>query len=261
MGRRSDRGRRTGDPFQLSSLRVRSTSGSDQMDIAHLSERSASRTTRGCSCYLTSNEQTSGPRQRPTPKPCSCRSDSTPMPPQSCITSGQRVCSRSSVISTTAKGSSSSRTRRDEPAVETQDVELADGSPYHHLVGRLAVKWGVKHIGDCGYSSVGAVVGGTFPVKQLRCGPYSRPCLSSSPDMANRAQEQTTLPQLSVTPPVAPSWQPPQHLQPVSGGVGSRSGSVAMMAAGDDRREICRGGWLAALFATCNPQACADPRQ
>jgi orotidine-5'-phosphate decarboxylase len=48
-------------------------------------------------------------------------------------------------------------------AVDTQDVLLADGSPYYHLVGRLAAEWGACHIGDCGYGSVGAVVGGTFP--------------------------------------------------------------------------------------------------
>jgi orotidine-5'-phosphate decarboxylase len=57
-------------------------------------------------------------------------------------------------------------------SVETQDVLLADGSSYYHSVAQLASEWGAGHLGAFGYSSVGAVVGGTFPgqVAELRAG-------------------------------------------------------------------------------------------
>jgi orotidine-5'-phosphate decarboxylase len=64
-------------------------------------------------------------------------------------------------------------------SVETQDVELASGSPYYTAVAQLASTWGAGHIGASGYSSVGAVVGGTFPgqIADLRDGFPSLPFL------------------------------------------------------------------------------------
>ncbi len=52
-------------------------------------------------------------------------------------------------------------------AVITQDVRLERESCYYELVGDLVAEWGSGYMGECGYSSVGAVVGATFP-QQLR---------------------------------------------------------------------------------------------
>jgi len=45
---------------------------------------------------------------------------------------------------------------------EFQD-QLIDGRPLYELVGEKVAKWGAEHIGECGYSYVGAVVGATYP--------------------------------------------------------------------------------------------------
>jgi orotidine-5'-phosphate decarboxylase len=48
-------------------------------------------------------------------------------------------------------------------AAETQDLLTANGAPYYRLVCELAKRWGAGHIGTSGYSSVGVVMGGTYP--------------------------------------------------------------------------------------------------
>ena len=48
-------------------------------------------------------------------------------------------------------------------AASTQDVTLADGSQYFARIAALVAEWGAQSIGDTGYSSVGAIVGATFP--------------------------------------------------------------------------------------------------
>jgi orotidine-5'-phosphate decarboxylase len=48
---------------------------------------------------------------------------------------------------------------------ELQDLTLSDGRPlYEHLAGMVS-EWGEPLIGDEGYSSIGAVVGATYPVQ------------------------------------------------------------------------------------------------
>lgn len=44
-----------------------------------------------------------------------------------------------------------------------QETELADGNRYYELVGEAVVEWGADCVGKCGYSSVGAVIGATYP--------------------------------------------------------------------------------------------------
>jgi orotidine-5'-phosphate decarboxylase len=46
---------------------------------------------------------------------------------------------------------------------DVQDVALSDGRPFWQHVARLVADWGEELIGDCGLSSVGAVVGATHP--------------------------------------------------------------------------------------------------
>ncbi len=46
---------------------------------------------------------------------------------------------------------------------EIQDMKLADGTPIYALMGDMCEKWGADTIGKYGYSSVGAVVGATYP--------------------------------------------------------------------------------------------------
>ena len=46
---------------------------------------------------------------------------------------------------------------------DVQDVMLTDGYPLWHHVARLVAEWGEELVGDCGLSSVGAVVGATHP--------------------------------------------------------------------------------------------------
>jgi len=45
---------------------------------------------------------------------------------------------------------------------EFQD-QLVDGRPVYELVAEKVVEWGKQHMGKCGYSYVGAVVGATYP--------------------------------------------------------------------------------------------------
>lgn len=53
---------------------------------------------------------------------------------------------------------------------ELQDLKLEDGRKIYEKVAELVSSWGSDLIGECGYSSVGAVVGATYPVqiKELR---------------------------------------------------------------------------------------------
>jgi len=46
---------------------------------------------------------------------------------------------------------------------QLQDVDLVDGSKLYEKVGSLVSKWGEKFIGKYDYSSIGAVVGATYP--------------------------------------------------------------------------------------------------
>ncbi|MCM1524397.1 MAG: orotidine-5'-phosphate decarboxylase [Ruminococcus sp.] len=46
---------------------------------------------------------------------------------------------------------------------ELQDKRLCDGTAVYEVMGDMCEKWGEKHIGKYGYSSVGAVVGATYP--------------------------------------------------------------------------------------------------
>jgi orotidine-5'-phosphate decarboxylase len=46
---------------------------------------------------------------------------------------------------------------------EVQDLRLTDGEPVWHQVARLVADLGSELVGRCGLSSVGAVVGATFP--------------------------------------------------------------------------------------------------
>ena len=48
-------------------------------------------------------------------------------------------------------------------AAELQDLELADGHPWHEAVARLVSGWGADGVGKAGVSDVGAVVGATVP--------------------------------------------------------------------------------------------------
>jgi orotidine-5'-phosphate decarboxylase len=46
---------------------------------------------------------------------------------------------------------------------DVQDLTLSDGRPLWHQVAELIASWGEDLVGDCGLSSVGAVVGATHP--------------------------------------------------------------------------------------------------
>jgi orotidine-5'-phosphate decarboxylase len=48
-------------------------------------------------------------------------------------------------------------------SVDLQDLPLADGRPVWQHVAGLVDRWGADHVGESGLSSVGAVVGATFP--------------------------------------------------------------------------------------------------
>jgi|KBSSwiStaDraftv2_1062776.scaffolds.fasta_scaffold61772_3 orotidine-5'-phosphate decarboxylase len=54
-------------------------------------------------------------------------------------------------------------------ATELQDLRV-DGRALHEHVAELVARWGQRHVGACGYSSVGAVVGATAPdeLRRLR---------------------------------------------------------------------------------------------
>jgi orotidine-5'-phosphate decarboxylase len=49
---------------------------------------------------------------------------------------------------------------------QLQDLKLADGRTIYEVMADLVDEWGVTTVGQCGYSSIGAVVGATYP-KQL----------------------------------------------------------------------------------------------
>jgi orotidine-5'-phosphate decarboxylase len=46
---------------------------------------------------------------------------------------------------------------------DVQDLALSDGRPLWHQVAELVASWGEELVGDCGLSSVAAVVGATHP--------------------------------------------------------------------------------------------------
>lgn len=48
-------------------------------------------------------------------------------------------------------------------AVQFQDLKLEDGGPLYEAVARRVAEWGAPRVSKCGYSSVGAVVGATWP--------------------------------------------------------------------------------------------------
>lgn len=50
---------------------------------------------------------------------------------------------------------------------ELQD-KLIDGMPVYAVMGDMCEKWGSEQIGEYGYSSVGAVVGATYPEQAFR---------------------------------------------------------------------------------------------
>ena len=47
-------------------------------------------------------------------------------------------------------------------SADIQDRELGEGTVFEHVAG-LVDRWGADHVGERGFSSVGAVVGATFP--------------------------------------------------------------------------------------------------
>ena len=53
---------------------------------------------------------------------------------------------------------------------ELQDLKLEDGRTIYEKVAELVNSWGKELVGEYGYSSIGAVVGATYPIqiKQLR---------------------------------------------------------------------------------------------
>lgn len=53
---------------------------------------------------------------------------------------------------------------------DLQDLEMKDGKAVYEIMGHLIESWGADHIGESGYSLVGAVVGATYPAqaKKLR---------------------------------------------------------------------------------------------
>jgi orotidine-5'-phosphate decarboxylase len=46
---------------------------------------------------------------------------------------------------------------------DVQDLTLSDGHPLWHQVAKLVCEWGEELVGECGLSSVGAVIGATHP--------------------------------------------------------------------------------------------------
>jgi orotidine-5'-phosphate decarboxylase len=53
-------------------------------------------------------------------------------------------------------------------AVDFQDLPLADGRPFYEAVASKVDEWGATRVSDSGYSSVGAVVGATWPEQARR---------------------------------------------------------------------------------------------
>jgi orotidine-5'-phosphate decarboxylase len=50
-------------------------------------------------------------------------------------------------------------------SADIQDLPLADGRPLWQHVAGLLDEWGAEHVGASGFSSLGAVVGATFPAE------------------------------------------------------------------------------------------------
>jgi orotidine-5'-phosphate decarboxylase len=48
-------------------------------------------------------------------------------------------------------------------SADVQDLALSDGRRVWHQVAELVAQWGAELVGECGLSSVGAVVGATYP--------------------------------------------------------------------------------------------------
>lgn len=48
---------------------------------------------------------------------------------------------------------------------DLQDLELKDGGTVYEVIGQLVSSWGADLVGEKGYSSVGAVVGATYPAQ------------------------------------------------------------------------------------------------
>jgi len=48
-------------------------------------------------------------------------------------------------------------------AADLQDLKMDDGKEIYEIMGHLVDSWGADSIGESGYSSVGAVVGATYP--------------------------------------------------------------------------------------------------
>jgi len=46
---------------------------------------------------------------------------------------------------------------------QLQDLDAADGRKIYEVMADFVSEWGADTIGECGYSSVGAVVGATWP--------------------------------------------------------------------------------------------------
>ena len=46
---------------------------------------------------------------------------------------------------------------------DLQDLEMSGGKTVYEIMGALMESWGADHVGESGYSLVGAVVGATFP--------------------------------------------------------------------------------------------------
>jgi orotidine-5'-phosphate decarboxylase len=53
-------------------------------------------------------------------------------------------------------------------AGDLQDLVLSDGRPVYEAVAAKVTEWGAEYLGTCGYSSVGAVVGATWPLQASR---------------------------------------------------------------------------------------------
>jgi len=53
-------------------------------------------------------------------------------------------------------------------SVQIQDMEFKDGGRLYEHVARLVAEWGEGLVGESGYSSVGAVVGATWPGEAAR---------------------------------------------------------------------------------------------
>lgn len=51
---------------------------------------------------------------------------------------------------------------------EFQDLRLESGEPLYERIAASVAEWGKSTVGDCGFSSVGAVVGATYPAQAAR---------------------------------------------------------------------------------------------